>query len=87
MMEYLAAGKPIVSPQLPLLSYLSEVIYFAHGVDGWIAAIEQAMNENSAERIMRRQAVGRENSWDYKAAFIAGKLAKELARRQECWIT
>jgi glycosyltransferase involved in cell wall biosynthesis len=82
MMEYLAAGKPIVSPQLPLLSYLDEVIYFAHGVDGWIAAIEQALKENTAEKIERRQAVGRENSWDHKAAFIAGKLAGELARRQ-----
>ncbi|CAN5713968.1 hypothetical protein BH20ACI3_BH20ACI3_05150 [soil metagenome] len=83
MMEYLAAGKPIVSPQLPLLSYLDEVIHFAQGVDGWIAAIEQALNENTAEIIERRQAVGRENSWDHKARFISGKLAEELDRRRE----
>ena len=82
MMEYLAAGKPIVSPQLPLLKYLDEVIYFADGVDGWIAAIEQALREDTLEKIERRQAIAEQNSWDYKATFISNKLAEELARQR-----
>lgn len=82
MMEYLAAGKPIVSPRLPLLSYLGPVINFAGEVGEWVEAIEKALRENSAEMVERRQAIAEESSWDRKAAFISGKLAAELAKRR-----
>ena len=81
MYEYLAAGKPIVSTPLPLISHLKEVISFAHGAAEWIDAIEKALQENDLERVEQRQAIARENTWDQRAAFVCNKLAEELSRR------
>ncbi len=82
MYEYLAAGKPIVSTPLPLISHLDSVIGFAQGADEWIKVIESALSGDTPERIEQRQAMARRNTWDHKAAFISGKLVEELARRR-----
>jgi glycosyltransferase involved in cell wall biosynthesis len=81
MMEYLAAGKPIVSPRLPLLSELSSVINFAGTTDEWIEAIQSALSEDASHKVRQRQAIARESSWDRKAAIISVMLGEELARR------
>jgi glycosyltransferase involved in cell wall biosynthesis len=82
MYEYLAAGKPIVSTPLPLISHLDSVIGFAQGAEEWIKAIERSLSGDTPGKIERRQAMARSNTWDQKAAFISWKLADELARRQ-----
>lgn len=82
MYEYLAAGKPIVSTPLPLISHLDSVIAFAQGAEEWIKAIEISLSGDTPEKIERRQAMARGNTWDQKAAFISRKLAEELTRRQ-----
>ena len=81
MYEYLAAGKPVVSTPLPLLSHLGHVISFAHDAGEWVEAIERALREDSPERIEERREIGRQNTWDSRAAFVSAKLAEELARR------
>ena len=81
MYEYLAAGKPVVSTPLPLLSELGHVIRFAATAAEWIDAVESALRDNSSERIAERQAIARENTWDQRASVIATALAKELSRR------
>ena len=48
----------------------------------WVEAIAKAMLENTAEKIERRQSLARKNTWDQREAFIADKLAEELARRK-----
>jgi glycosyltransferase involved in cell wall biosynthesis len=80
MYEYLAAGKPVVSTPLPLISHLGDVIGFARDEEEWVGAIERAMRENTPAKVEQRQALARENTWDQRAAFIADKLAEELAR-------
>ena len=81
MYEYLAAGKPVVSTPLPLLSHLGHVISFARDADEWVEAIERALREDSPAGIEERMGIGRQNTWDSRAAFISAKLAEELARR------
>ena len=81
MYEYLAAGKPVVSTPLPLISELADVIRFAGTADEWIKAVECSLQDNSSQRIEERQAIARDNTWDQRASFVSTTLAKELSRR------
>lgn len=81
MYEYLAAGKPVVSTPLPLISQLGHVISFARDAGEWIEAIERALRDDGREKVEERQEIGRQNTWDRRAAFVSAKLAEELARR------
>jgi glycosyltransferase involved in cell wall biosynthesis len=73
--EYLAAGKPIVSKPLPLPSWTRDVVAMADGVDEWIEAIDCAMRTDSAEKIARRQALARANTWDERVQQISRAIA------------
>ncbi len=81
MYEYLAAGKPVVSTPLPLISQLGRVISFARDAGEWVEAVERALCDDDRERIEERQAIARQNTWDSRAAFVSAKLAEALARR------
>ena len=80
--EYLAAGKPVVSTPLPLMSHLENVVAFAADADEWIAAIEFALQGNGKGTVAERQRIAGENTWDQRVAFISQKVASTLAHRQ-----
>jgi glycosyltransferase involved in cell wall biosynthesis len=77
--EYLAAGKPVVSKPLPGLSMYGDTVTLASDASEWIAAIDEAIRTDSPERIARRQAVARRNTWDDRVAFISRLMARALA--------
>jgi len=70
--EYLAAGKPVVSTPLSHLLFLRDVICFAKNTKEWIDAIEAALNDDA--RVLERQCVAREHTWDKKVEFITHQL-------------
>lgn len=80
MYEYLAAGKPVVSTPLPLISHLGHVISFASDAREWIEAIETALQHDDSEKVKARQEIAKLNTWDSRASFISAKLAEELSR-------
>jgi glycosyltransferase involved in cell wall biosynthesis len=73
--EYLAAGKPIISKPLPLLTWMGDMVGMADGVDEWIAAIDSAIRTDSAEKIARRQELARANTWDERVQRIRQAIA------------
>src|SRR6185312_8324149 len=79
--EYLAAGKPVVSKPLAALAPFSHVVSFATEADEWIAAIDDAIRGDSPERIARRQAVARCNTWDDRVEEILQLIAAALPGR------
>lgn len=66
LQEYLAAGKPVVSPRLPECAGLRDVVYFSDSHDEFTANIERALQEDSPERAAARREVARQNSWEHR---------------------
>jgi GT2 family glycosyltransferase len=62
--EYLSAGKPVVATNLPELESLAEVVYPFSAPDEFVRRLEQALAEDSAERVARRQVIARANTWE-----------------------
>lgn len=73
--EYLAAGKPIVSKPLTALAPFRDLVSVASTADEWIDAIEHAIHDHSPERVARRQAIARQNTWDERVERIARLIA------------
>ena len=78
--EYLATGKPVVSVVTPETATFGEFVYLADTREAYLAAIEQALREDSAELRAKRMAAVRAVSWDARfaetIAVVDGMLAK-----------
>lgn len=69
--EYLSAGKPVVSIDLPELAVYADDCYLAHNGKEFVAQLEVAMGEkDEPEKIARRIALAKENSWDARVASL-----------------
>ena len=62
--EYLATGKPVVSVITPETATFSDVVYLAGNPEQYLAAIEQALREDSPELQRKRMASVTGVSWD-----------------------
>ncbi|OWY70681.1 hypothetical protein B7486_13810 [cyanobacterium TDX16] len=61
--EYLSAGKPVVSIDLPELALMKDVIETAATAETFIAGLRKALTDNAPERVEARRAFARENTW------------------------
>lgn len=63
--EYLSAGKPVVATPLPELEpYEAEgLVYLGYTSQEFVKRLEQALQENTAERATARQRFARQNTW------------------------
>lgn len=80
--EYLAAGKPVVSPRLHVCEHLSDVVYFADSHEEYIHRIEQALAEDNPALVARRHEVARHNSWRHRVEERSHFLEELLALRR-----
>ncbi|MDR7946051.1 methyltransferase domain-containing protein [Achromobacter aegrifaciens] len=63
--EYMSAGKPVVSIDLPELAAYADDCYLAHNAREFIEQLEKAMEQRQdEEKIRRRIELAKENSWD-----------------------
>jgi glycosyltransferase involved in cell wall biosynthesis len=72
--EYLAAGLPVISTELPSLEGVEEVTVVT-GADEAVAAIERAMAADDPESRARRSRAAAGHSWDERIAEIGRALA------------
>jgi glycosyltransferase involved in cell wall biosynthesis len=68
--EYLAAGRAIVSTQMPELLPYSHLVRIADTYDQFIHQIRDALHDHSLQTIEARVAVARENTWDQRVEDI-----------------
>lgn len=62
--EYLAAGKPVVSTELPELSSMTDYVKLASGAKQFEIAIRRALQEtDTAKRMEERRRFAAENTW------------------------
>jgi len=74
--EYLAAGKPVVSPPLPACLLFQDVVGIAEGREAFVRRIEEALAEASDEKARARRAVARANSWERRIAEKAAHIER-----------
>ena len=66
--EYLATGKPVVSVPTPEIERFGDVVRIAPDREAFLAAIEAALADDSAEQRARRMASVRDMSWDHRVS-------------------
>jgi len=62
--EYLAAGLPVVSSDLPEVRKYADAVHLAAGADGYLRAIEQALGERSELAARARVEAMKHESWE-----------------------
>ena len=69
--EYLAAGLPVVSSDLPEVRKYAGRVHIAAGVDGYLRAIEQALGERSESADRARVDAMKDESWEARVDEIS----------------
>ena len=66
--EYLSAGKPVVSVDLPEMKQFDDLVRVAQDSEGFLCAIESVLQErDDAPAIVQRQNFAREQTWTHRA--------------------
>jgi len=74
LLEYLAAGIPVVTTNLPEVRKYAAAIAIGSTHDGFVAAVREAVQRPGTPQ--RRQALAREHGWNRRAAELLGILAE-----------
>ena len=62
--EYLAAGKPVVSSDMPELRPMSDVCYLASSKEDFAAKLDEALSEQDPDAAGKRTEFAGRNTWD-----------------------
>ena len=74
--EYLSAGKPVVSTELPQLIPYAAYCYLADNKEEFCSKIVEALNEETGDLSSKRIELAKENSWAKRAHEIYTHLTK-----------
>ncbi|KRA42329.1 glycosyltransferase [Pseudoxanthomonas sp. Root630] len=79
--EYLATGKPVVSTYNPEIAKFAQWVRIAEDREGFLAALEQALAEDSAAAADARVAAVAAQTWDRRVDDVLATVARALAGR------
>jgi glycosyltransferase involved in cell wall biosynthesis len=82
LLEYLAAGVPVVSTDLPEIHKYGAAVRIAGGTAEFITATQAALADRDPDARARRQAVARENTWEARAHTFLRLLDEVVARHE-----
>jgi len=77
--EYLAAGLPVVSTDLPALRRLAHVVRLARSPNEFLAELDAAVAEGRAARADERRAEAARHSWDARFAEVTRLIEQTCA--------
>ncbi|MGQ9609144.1 MAG: glycosyltransferase [bacterium] len=78
LLEYLAAGKPVVSVDIPEVAKHKDVVRIENTLDGFVKAIEQLLKEDSLEYMYKRSDYVRNESWNSRIETISEIVEKHV---------
>ncbi len=81
--EYLAAGKPVVSVRNPEIEKFSRWVHLADGREQFLAGIEAALGEQSADAAASRMAAVADQTWDARVDSVLRDIAQAIGTRKE----
>jgi teichuronic acid biosynthesis glycosyltransferase TuaH len=76
--EYLAAGLPVVSADVPAARRFQDLVAIAVGRTAWETAISAELGSASSEAASRRREAVRDHTWDARVETLSGYLAEAL---------
>ena len=81
-LEYLAAGRPVVSVDLPSAHFLAtNLVDVAHDAEQFVVLVEKRLSEErSPEAVAARRAFAAEHSWKNRAVDFLGRLSGATSR-------
>lgn len=66
--EYLSAGKPVVSVDLPEMQQFDDLVRVAQDTEGFLSAIDAVLQErDDGQAIIQRQNFAKEQTWTHRA--------------------
>src|SRR5262249_26026075 len=74
--EYLAAGLPVVSTDMPQVRRFQDVIEIAGSVDEFEQAVARALEDRSDVSVAKRVAEAREHAWSARFAQVEQLIAE-----------
>jgi teichuronic acid biosynthesis glycosyltransferase TuaH len=80
-MEYLAAGKPVVSSPVKSMLAFADNLAIAATPQQWVRAIEHALDAGGVGTSATRRAIARANTWDQKIERLEQRLLNALDRQ------
>ena len=73
--EYLSAGKPVVSVDLPEIRQFDNLVHAAVGHEAFMDAVDQVLsNADTPEQIQQRQAFARNQTWAHRAELLISEI-------------
>lgn len=82
-LEYLAAGKPVVSTAVPdVVRQYTDVVDVADSIGSYVALVETRFANVDPERIAAGIARARSSSWDATVGAMRGHILRTLARKR-----
>jgi glycosyltransferase involved in cell wall biosynthesis len=80
MYEYLAAGKPVVSTNIPSTRDFVPPLRIAHDARGFVSAIEEALAETSASEEQALRSLAARHDWNERVEEVSEHIATALDR-------
>jgi glycosyltransferase involved in cell wall biosynthesis len=80
--EYLATGKPVVISPLPEYEPMRDVLRIARTRDDFLRLVDEALHDNDAAAVARRQASVASGTWDARAEWVSGLIERMLAEKE-----
>ena len=78
--RYLAAGRPIVSADVPSVRPFAHVVTIVRGADQWERALESALSSEEPGSLAGRRQVAAENSWTARVDQLEAELSALTSR-------
>ena len=78
--EYLAAGRPIVSADVPSVRPFADVVAIARDADQWERALESALSNGEPGSLLGRRQVAAANSWTARVDQLEAELLTLTSR-------
>jgi len=79
--DYLAAGLPVVSMDIPAAREFGEFIHLADTPQNFIEAVQAALVEVSVERCQARRNIASQHSWEARAEQLSALIQTQLVER------
>lgn len=82
LLEYLAAGVPVVSTAIPEVEKYRRHVSIARDADAFVAAVSRALQADQPEDRSRRMTFARRHRWERRSRHLLG-IIDRVAERQE----
>lgn len=76
--EYLAAGKPIVTVNMPGVREFADIVEIANTADEFVSAVARAVQEETPDKLAARLKRAQENSWESRVQFMMQKIKEDV---------